>query len=93
MKHEATLQLIRERVAPLDPLSIELIDDSARHAGHAGAKEGGHFRLEIVASCFAGKSRLESQRMVLKEIGDLSSAGIHAISIVARSPQATSGSL
>lgn len=93
MNHEATLRVIRERLAPLDPLSIELIDDSALHAGHAGAKEGGHFRLDIVASCFAGKNRLECQRMVLETIGDLRSAGIHAISIVARPPQATAGSL
>ena len=87
MNREATLGVIRERLAPLDPLSIELADDSAQHAGHAGAREGGHFRLDIVASCFAGKSRLASQRMVLDAIGDLRSAGIHAISIVARAPQ------
>lgn len=85
MDHTTTLQLIRDRLAPLAPTSVELIDDSARHAGHAGAREGGHFTLSIVANVFAGKSRLESQRLVLSLIGDLRDAGIHALSIAARS--------
>lgn len=83
---EATLRLIRERLAALEAVSIDLIDDSAHHAGHAGAREGGHFRLEIVAPCFAGLSRLQAQRLVLDRIGDLRGAGIHALSITARAP-------
>lgn len=86
MDREATLQLIRDRLAELDPVSVSLTDDSARHAGHAGAKEGGHFRLEIVAACFAGMSRLQAQRLVLERIGDLHAAGIHALSITTRGP-------
>lgn len=93
MNRQATRRLIEERLASLAPESVELLDESDRHAGHAGAKEGGHFRLEVVAACFAGKSRLEGQRMVLEAIGDLRGAGIHALSIVARAPQPPAGSL
>lgn len=88
MDRLATQQLIRDRLAPLAPLSIVLTDDSARHAGHAGAREGGHFTLDVVAECFAGLTRLQRQRMVLDLIGDLRQAGIHALSINAREPGA-----
>lgn len=87
MNHARTLQLIRDRLAPLAPLAVELVDDSARHAGHAGAREGGHFNLTVVSAAFSGKTRLDSQRLVLSLIGDLNDAGIHALSITARSPE------
>lgn len=86
MDRHATLSLLRDRLAALAPQSVELFDDSAQHAGHAGAREGGHFRLEIVADCFAGKSRLQRQRQVLECVGDLREAGIHALSVTARAP-------
>ena len=77
-------RLIRERLADLAPESIEIVDESDRHAGHAGAREGGHFRLEIVARVFNGQTRLQCQRMVLDRLGDLRTAGIHALAITAR---------
>lgn len=86
MDRTATLALLHDRLAALAPASIELFDDSAQHAGHAGAREGGHFRLEIVAECFAGKNRLQRQRLVLDCVGNLREAGIHALSVSARSP-------
>lgn len=79
-----TLDLIRSRLASLAPTAIDIVDDSHRHAGHAGAREGGHFTLTVCASAFAGKTKLQCHRMVLDLLGDLRSAGIHALSIVTR---------
>jgi BolA family transcriptional regulator, general stress-responsive regulator len=74
---------IRRRLAPLQPDRIELIDESARHAGHAGARPQGqsHFRLLIVADAFNGRSRIERQRMVYGALGDLMETDVHALSI------------
>ena len=80
---------IRERLdAALHPTRVELVDESARHAGHAGARPQGetHFRLTIVAEAFAGASRVARQRMVFDALGDLMQTDIHALSITARTP-------
>jgi BolA protein len=80
---------IRQRLtAALAPSALELIDESARHAGHAGARPQGesHFRLAVVAAAFAGKSRLERQRMVFTALGDLMQTDIHALAITALTP-------
>lgn len=68
------------------PLSIEVIDDSARHAGHAGAREGGHYRVRLVAPAFAGRPQLERHRMVYSAVAPLMGRGIHALSIEAYAP-------
>jgi BolA protein len=73
----------------LSPLSLEIIDDSARHAGHAGAREGGHFRVLIVAEAFKGHSQLERHRLVYAAVEPLMGQGVHALSIVARTPEET----
>ena len=78
-----TVDLIRHRLAPLQASRLDIADDSHRHAGHAGAKEGGHFILTISASCFNGLTPLQRHRMVIDLLGDLPSAGIHALSVVA----------
>ncbi|MBW4051943.1 MAG: BolA family transcriptional regulator [Proteobacteria bacterium] len=70
----------------LAPLSIEVVDDSARHAGHAGAREGGHYRVTLVAPAFAGRPQLERHRMVYCALAPLMGHGIHALSIVAYAP-------
>ena len=70
----------------LAPLALEIIDDSAQHAGHAGAREGGHFRVTIVAAAFSGHSQLERHRLVYAAVAPLMGQGVHALSIVARSP-------
>lgn len=74
--------------AALAPAELRLEDVSAAHAGHAGARPGGesHFRVEIVAQAFAGRSRLERHRMVQEAVAPLLRAEIHALSIVARAP-------
>ena len=70
----------------LAPLSVEVVDDSARHAGHAGAREGGHYQVTLVASAFAGRPQLERHRMVYSAVAPLMGRGIHALSIVAHAP-------
>ena len=81
-----TLALLRERLAALQPTRLDIVDDSHRHAGHAGARDGGHFKVNIVAAAFAGKSTLARHRLVLDAAGDLMRGRIHALGISARSP-------
>lgn len=82
-----TPALIRERLAALAPLRMEITDDSAKHAGHAGAREGGHYHLSIVAPAFAGKSTMARHRLVYDTLGDLMQTHIHALSIRAKAPE------
>jgi BolA protein len=55
----------------LAPTRLEIIDDSARHAGHAGAREGGHFRVRITAAAFRGKTSIQRHRLVFAAVGGL----------------------
>lgn len=74
-------------VDALAPQSIEVTDDSHKHAGHAGARGGqGHFSVEIVSAAFAGKLPLARHRLVYAALGDMMQTDIHAISIRARTP-------
>ncbi|MBM5571347.1 MULTISPECIES: BolA family protein [Deefgea] len=78
---------IRLRLAALNPESIDIFDDSASHAGHAGAASGGgHFDVTIVSAIFAGKKSLERHRMVYQPLADLIPKQIHALSIRALTP-------
>jgi BolA family transcriptional regulator, general stress-responsive regulator len=79
---------IRRRLAALEPLRLELVDESARHEGHAGARPGGntHWRLEITAPAFAGKPTVARHRAIYAAIGDLMDNPIHALAITARAP-------
>jgi BolA protein len=81
-----TIALLRQRLAVLQPESITIDDDSHRHAGHAGAREGGHYQLQIVAQAFAGKSTIARHRMIYDAAGDLMRGRIHALSIRAEVP-------
>ncbi|HZX80623.1 MAG TPA: BolA family protein [Lysobacter sp.] len=73
--------------AAFAPASLEVIDDSHRHAGHAGARDGrGHFRVALVAAGFAGVGPLARHRAVYAALGDLMTTDIHALSIDARTP-------
>jgi len=74
----------------LAPTSIDIVDDSARHAGHAGAREGGHFRVTLVSSAFKGRPQLERHRLVYAAVASLMGRGIHALNIVARAPEEVS---
>jgi len=80
---------IREKLtAALHPERLEITDESHRHAGHAGARPGGetHFRVEVVAIAFAGKSRLERQRLVYALLKEELAEQVHALSLVTRAP-------
>jgi BolA protein len=83
----SVIDAMRDKLAALDPVTIEIIDDSAKHAGHAGAKGGGgHFRLAIVSARFAGCRTMERHRLVYDALGPLMKREIHALSISAKTP-------
>ena len=73
--------------AALAPVSLEIEDESHRHAGHAGAADGrGHFRVDVVSEAFAGLGPIARHRAVYAALGDLMTTDIHALSIRARTP-------
>ena len=79
--------MIRDRLeASFHPVQLEIIDESHKHAGHAGARGGGHFVVHIVAEQFAGKSPIQRHRMVYDAMGDLMQSEVHALSIKAEVP-------
>jgi BolA protein len=83
----SVIDAMRARLATLEPVAIEITDDSAKHAGHAGAASGGgHFQLAIVSSRFAGCKTMERHRLVYDALGPLMRREIHALSISARTP-------
>jgi BolA protein len=72
----------------LAPASLEIIDESHLHAGHAGARDGrGHFRVRLVSAAFRGHKPLARHRLVYAALGELMHSDIHALSIDARSPE------
>jgi len=79
---------IRERLHALDPVSLELVDESSQHHGHSGWREGGntHWRLSIVSPRFAGRSTVARHRMIYEALGELMQHPIHALAITARAP-------
>jgi BolA protein len=79
---------MHRRLDALSPTKIELIDDSEKHHGHGGYNPAGesHFTLLIESLAFAGKSRVERQRMVHAALGDLVGERVHALSIRAMAP-------
>jgi len=81
---DAMTQTLIER---LEPLTLELVDDSAAHAGHAGAREGAHFNLRIVSAKFAGLPRISRHRLVYDALRPWMAEGVHALAIDARSPE------
>jgi BolA family transcriptional regulator, general stress-responsive regulator len=78
---------IRRCLMALDPVTIDVIDDSAQHAGHAGASGGGHFRVVIVSPQFSGRSTMARHRLVYHALGSLMQKEIHALSLTTRAPQ------
>ncbi|HKR46360.1 MAG TPA: BolA family protein [Paraburkholderia sp.] len=82
------MALIETRLtAALAPVSIDVRDDSAQHAGHAGAAAGGHYHVTIVASAFAGKARVARHRLVYDALAEAMQRGIHALAITALTPE------
>jgi BolA protein len=87
-------ETIRQRLAALEPVTLDLVDESSQHAGHSGWREGGgtHWRLAIVSPRFAGRSAVARHRMVYQAIGELMQNPIHALAITAQTPEETKGS-
>ena len=84
---------IRNRLAALEPLEVEVIDESESHRGHTGYREGGgtHWRVAIVSPRFAGQPVVARHRMVYQALGNLMQNPIHALAITARAPEETKG--
>jgi BolA protein len=80
---------MRARLATLEPLRVELRDESEQHAGHAGARPSGgsHWQLTIVSEAFRGKNAVARHRMVYEALGDLMKQDIHALKIEALAPE------
>lgn len=81
-------EIDRRLRAALSPQRLEIIDDSAKHRGHAGYNPAGesHFSVRIVSNSFTGLNRVERQRLVYGALGDLMEARVHALSIAAQTP-------
>ena len=81
--HAAMMQALTTELAPVE---LELVDDSAAHAGHAGARSGAHFNLRIVSARFEGKPRIARHRLVYDALRPWMAEGVHALAIDARTP-------
>jgi BolA protein len=86
--------MIRRRLeAAFEPEELEVVDDSRRHAGHPGARDGrGHFNVRIRSLRFAGKRTVERHRMIYAALGSLMQTDVHALGIVALAPGESDGS-
>ena len=75
-------------VEALSPSRLEIVDESALHAGHAGARPGGetHYRIAVVSAAFAGRSRVQRHRLVYDALAGEIADGVHALSLDARAP-------
>ena len=79
---------MRERLSVLEPHAIDITDESAQHAGHAGARSGGgHYRMTIISPRFAGIATMARHRLVYDALGSLMRHEIHALSITAKTPE------
>ena len=81
------INAMRERLATLQPISLEIIDESHKHAGHEGSRDGGgHYLLQIVTNQFTGKGTLARHRMIYSALGEMMKCEIHALNIHAHTP-------
>lgn len=82
------LDQMRAMLASMQPVQLEIIDDSHKHAGHEGARSGGgHYSMYIVSSQFAGKNTLARHRMIYSALGEMMKHDIHAMNIKAYTPE------
>jgi BolA protein len=82
---ETMARKLTERFAPI---RLDIIDDSARHAGHAGAQPGGetHFTVTVISAVFAGMGRVARQRLVYETLADEIKGGVHALALTTLAP-------
>lgn len=83
----ALVQLLEARLTPLAPTVLEISDDSAQHAGHAGNTGGGHLSAKIVSKSFSGLSTVARHRAVYSLVADLMPHTIHALSLTVKAPE------
>lgn len=83
MNNEERLRQIRDRLtAELTPSHLDVVDESHRHAGHAGAETGmGHFAVSIQSPLFSGKSSVQCHRLIYEALGTMMETEIHALRI------------
>ena len=86
--------IMRQRIVALltealDPILLDVVDESDRHAGHAGAREGGgtHFRIRVVSARFERTTRVERHRLVYDLLTAEFADGLHALALVAKAPE------
>ena len=85
---DSVVASIEQRLAGLEPDLLEIYDESAEHAGHAGARDGGgHYQVLIVSRRFVGQSRVTRHRMVYEALGAMMQQQIHAVAITALTPE------
>lgn len=80
-------EIERRLHAALSPSELQVIDDSHRHAGHAGAREGGHYTVRVRSALFTGRTRLARHRLVYDALGPLGALRVHALAIQALTPE------
>lgn len=81
------VEMMRQRLATLAPVSLDITDESYKHAGHAGARSGGgHYTLRIISEQFAGKNTMARHRMIYSALGEMMKREIHALNILANTP-------
>ncbi|MGH8711629.1 MAG: BolA family protein [Burkholderiales bacterium] len=83
----STIEKIRQQLASLAPENLEIVDESSKHAGHEGAKSGGHYQMTIVSRQFQGKTNMARHRMVYAALSGMMHKEIHALSIKAYTPE------
>jgi len=88
----STIENIKQALQALNPTQIEIEDDSASHAGHAGNTGGGHYNVLIVSEAFEGLSLIQRHRLVFSQVDTLMQSQIHALSIQAKTPTEVSQS-
>ncbi len=84
------IEAMRQRLAVLHPLKLEIVDESHKHAGHVGARSGGgHYLLQIISADFAGQSKMNRHRMIYSALAEMMERDIHALTLDAKTPGET----
>jgi BolA protein len=81
-------RIVARLTEALDPILLDIVDESDRHAGHAGAREGGgtHFRIRVVSAQFERASRVDRHRLIYELLKAEFADGLHAVALVAKAP-------
>ena len=80
------IKMINDKLSSLQPTEMDIIDEGHLHIGHEGTKKGGHFKVIIISSIFKGKTLIDRHRLIYEVLDDLMKTEIHALSIIAKTP-------